>query len=173
MSCGRELLSVETQRFLALFAVWGLLFDSAYPIVSAWYFSRVGHGVGRGRAPIRRECPIRSKAWRHLPQIVLLRGILNAEVIASGSQLRNGDAVSKECYKPRRSVNFSLFGPGQVNKTTPAALPTRCRCCFEVVFLMEKKSKSTVWLNRGFIIAGRIGFVKRIFVLENMRTCIV
>ena len=38
---------------------------------------------------------------------------------------------------------------------------------------MEKKSKSMVWLNRGFIIAGRIGFVKRIFVLENMRTCIV
>ena len=38
---------------------------------------------------------------------------------------------------------------------------------------MEKKSKSTVWLNRDLIIAGRIVFVKRIFVLENMRTCIV
>ena len=38
---------------------------------------------------------------------------------------------------------------------------------------MEKKSKSTVWLNRSFIIAGRIVLVKRIFVLENMRTCIV
>lgn len=38
---------------------------------------------------------------------------------------------------------------------------------------MEKKSKSTAWLNRGFIIAGRKRFVKRIFVLENMRTCIV
>jgi len=33
---------------------------------------------------------------------------------------------------------------GEVNKTTPAALPTRCQCCFEVVFLMEKKSKSMV-----------------------------
>ena len=173
MSCGRELLSVETQRFLVLFSVWEILFGGVQSDVSAWYFSRVGYGVGRGRAPIRRECPIRSKAWRHLPQIVLLIGILNAEVIASGSQLRNGDAVSEECYKHRRSVNFSLFGPGQVNKTAPAALPTRCRCCFEVVFLMEKKSKSTVWMNRGFIIAGRIVFVKRIFVLENMRTCIV
>ena len=36
---------------------------------------------------------------------------------------------------------------------------------------MEKKKYG--WLNHGFIIAGRIGFVKRIFVLENMRTCIV
>ena len=42
-----------------------------------------------------------------------------------------------------------------------------------VVLNMEKKSKSTVWLNRSFIIAGRIVLVKRIFVLENMRTCIV
>ena len=144
MSCGREPESVGAQRIPALSGAWELLFDSAHSVVSAWYFPRVGHGVGRGRAPIRRECPIRSKVCRHLPQIVLLIGILNAEVIASGSQLRNGDAVSKECYKPRGSVNFFLFGPGQVNKTTPAALPTRCRCCFEVVFLMEKKSKSMV-----------------------------
>lgn len=36
---------------------------------------------------------------------------------------------------------------------------------------MEKKKYG--WLNRDFIIAGRIVFVKRIFVLENMRTCIV
>ena len=50
--------------------------------------------------------------------------------------------------------------------------PYAAGAAFEVS-LMEKKSKSTVWLNRGFIIAGRIGFVKRIFVLENMRTCIV
>ena len=50
MSCGRELLSVGTQRFAALFGAWELLFDSAYPAVSAWYFPRVGHGVGRGRA---------------------------------------------------------------------------------------------------------------------------
>ena len=38
---------------------------------------------------------------------------------------------------------------------------------------MEKKSKSTVWLNHDLIIAGQKRFVKRIFVLENMRTCIV
>ena len=36
---------------------------------------------------------------------------------------------------------------------------------------MEKKKYG--WLNHALIIAGRIGFVKRIFVLENMRTCIV
>ena len=36
---------------------------------------------------------------------------------------------------------------------------------------MEKKKYG--WLNHGFIIAGRKRFVKRIFVLENMRTCIV
>ena len=36
---------------------------------------------------------------------------------------------------------------------------------------MEKKKYG--WLNRDLIIAGRIVFVKRIFVLENMRTCIV
>lgn len=36
---------------------------------------------------------------------------------------------------------------------------------------MEKKKYG--WLNRDFIIAGQIRFVKRIFVLENMRTCIV
>ena len=44
---------------------------------------------------------------------------------------------------------------------------------FFEISLMQKKSKSTVWLNRDFIIAGRKRFVKRIFVLENMRTCIV
>ena len=37
--------------------------------------------------------------------------------------------------------------------------------------LMEKKKYG--WLNHVLIIAGRIVFVKRIFVLENMRTCIV
>lgn len=36
---------------------------------------------------------------------------------------------------------------------------------------MEKKKYG--WLNYVLIIAGRIVFVKRIFVLENMRTCIV
>jgi hypothetical protein len=51
--------------------------------------------------------------------------------------------------------------------------PHAAGAAFEVVFLMEKKSKSTVWLNHGFIIAGQQRFVKRIFVLENMRTCIV
>lgn len=38
---------------------------------------------------------------------------------------------------------------------------------------MEKKSKSMVWLNHGFIIARRKRFGKRMFVLENMSTCIV
>ena len=36
---------------------------------------------------------------------------------------------------------------------------------------MEKKKYG--WLNHGLIIAGRKRFVKRIFALENMRTCIV
>ena len=36
---------------------------------------------------------------------------------------------------------------------------------------MEKKKHG--WLNHGLIIAGQKRFVKRIFVLENMRTCIV
>ena len=36
---------------------------------------------------------------------------------------------------------------------------------------MEKKKYG--WLNHVLIIAGQIRIVKRIFVLENMRTCIV
>ena len=83
MSCGRELLSVETQRFPALFSVWEILFGGVQSDVSAWYFSRVGHGVGRGRAPIRSGCPIRSKSCRYLPQIVLLISIPDTMVIAS------------------------------------------------------------------------------------------
>ena len=36
---------------------------------------------------------------------------------------------------------------------------------------MEKKKYG--WLNHGLIIEEQKRFVKRIFVLENMRTCIV
>ena len=52
--------------------------------------------------------------------------------------LRAADHQFSHHVHPRRGTEAERI------KTTPAALPTRCRCCFEVVFLMEKKSKSMV-----------------------------